>query len=83
MHLVIIGASGPELEKTKALVKDAGLAAHVTLYHDLPHTAIPGLLESADLFVLSSRWVPGEIGEGFPVAILEAAVAGKPVVTTA
>lgn len=82
VQLVIIGASGPELEKTKALVKDAGLAAHVTLYHDLPHTAIPGLLESADLFVLSSRWVPGEIGEGFPVAILEAAVAGKPVVTT-
>lgn len=81
-HLVIVGASGPELEKTKTLVQDTGLAPHVTLYHDLPHTAIPGLLGSVDLFVLSSRWVPGKIGEGFPIAILEAAAAGKPVVTT-
>ena len=80
--LVIAGATGPEIDKTKAAVFDSGLAEHVTLYHDLPHTAIPGLLACADLFVLSSRWVPGELGEGFPVVILEAAVAGKPVITT-
>jgi len=81
-HLVIVGATGPEIDKTKAAVSDSGLAQHVTLYHDLPHTAIPGLFACAQLFVLSSRWVPGKLGEGFPVAILEAAMAGTPVVTT-
>ena len=81
-HLVIVGATGPEIDKTKAAVFDLRLVEHVTLYHDLPHTAIPGLLACAQLFVLSSRWVPGKLGEGFPVAILEAAAAGKPVVTT-
>jgi glycosyltransferase involved in cell wall biosynthesis len=81
-HLVIVGSTGPEIDKTKAAVFDSGLAEHVTLYHDLPHSAIPGMLAIARLFVLSSRWVPGKLGEGFPVAILEAAAAGKPVVTT-
>ena len=32
--------------------------------------------------VLSSRWLPGKIGGGFPVAILEAAAAILPLVTT-
>ncbi len=81
-HLLIVGSTGPEIEKTKATVTNSGLAEHVTLYNDLPHTAIPGMLATAHLFVLSSRWVPRKMGEGFPVAILEAAVAGKPVVTT-
>lgn len=81
-YLVIVGGSGPELEKTKTLVQEVGLAPHVTLFNDLPHTAIPELLGSARVFVLSSRWVPGRLGEGFPVAILEAAAAGTPVVTT-
>jgi glycosyltransferase involved in cell wall biosynthesis len=30
----------------------------------------------------AAPWVRGKIGEGFPVAILEAGAAGKPVVTT-
>ena len=81
-HLVIVGGTGPEIDKTKAAVFDARLEEHVTLYIDLPHTAIPGMLTIAHLFVLSSRWVPGKMGEGFPVAILEAAMAGTPVVTT-
>lgn len=81
-HLVIVGATGPEIDKTKAVAFDSGLGEHVTFYHDLPHSAIPGMLDMAQVFVLSSRWVPGKMGEGFPVAILEAGVAGKPVVTT-
>ncbi len=81
-HLVIVGSTGPEFEKTMAGVVSSGLTEHVTLYRDLPHKAIPGMLAIAHLFVLSSRWVPGKMGEGFPVAILEAAMAGKPVVTT-
>jgi len=37
---------------------------------------IPELLAAMDVFVLTSRW------EGFPFAVLEAMVAGKPVVAT-
>lgn len=81
-HLVIVGATGPEIEKTRAEVAGLGVAHGVTLYHDLPHSTIPAILAAARLFVLSSRWVPGKMGEGFPVAILEAGLAGKPVVTT-
>jgi glycosyltransferase involved in cell wall biosynthesis len=81
-HLVIVGATGPEIEKTKAAVIHSGLAESVTLYQDLPHSAIPGMLAAAQVFVLSSRWVPGKLGEGFPVSLLEAGMAGKPVVTT-
>jgi glycosyltransferase involved in cell wall biosynthesis len=81
-HLVIVGATGPELEKTRATVVDSGLTQSVTLYQDLPHSVIPGMLSSAQVFVLASRWVPGKLGEGFPVALLEAGMAGRPVVTT-
>lgn len=82
LHLVIVGTKGPEFENTNALVQSMGLSSYVTMYHDLPHTAIPSLLNAARIFVLSSRWVPGKVGEGFPIAILEAAAACKPVVTT-
>lgn len=82
VHLVIVGTKGPEFEKTRALVRRMDLSPYVTLHHDLPHAAIPDVLRSADLFVLSSRWIPGRIGEGFPVALLEAAAAERPVVTT-
>ena len=34
------------------------------------------------LFVMSSRWIPGELGEGFPIAILEAASTRCAVVST-
>jgi glycosyltransferase involved in cell wall biosynthesis len=81
-HLLIVGSTGPEMEKTKAAVVSLGLEDKVTLYRDVPHSEIPGLLALARLFVLSSRWVPGKMGEGFPVAILESAIAGRPVVTT-
>jgi len=81
-HLLIVGTTGPELEKTKASVAASPLKEHISLFVDLPHAAIPGMLAAAQLFVLSSRWIPGKMGEGFPVAILEAAMAGKPVITT-
>lgn len=81
-HLLIVGTTGPDLEKVRASVDASPLRQHISLFVDLPHAAIPGMLAAAQLFVLSSRWIPGKMGEGFPVAILEAGVAGKPVVTT-
>jgi glycosyltransferase involved in cell wall biosynthesis len=81
-HLLIVGSTGPELDATRHDVVNLGLGDSVTLFQDLPHSNIPGLLALADVFVLSSRWVRGKMGEGFPVAILEAAMTEKPVVST-
>jgi glycosyltransferase involved in cell wall biosynthesis len=81
-HLLIVGRTGPETEATNALALRMLPESSVTLLKDLPHQAIPALLKSASLFAFSSRWVPGKLGEGFPIAILEAAVASCPIVTT-
>jgi glycosyltransferase involved in cell wall biosynthesis len=35
------------------------------------------------LFVLATRWIKGEMGEGFAIAVLESAAAKAPVVATA
>jgi glycosyltransferase involved in cell wall biosynthesis len=66
------GELRPELE---AMIRAAGLQGRVILLgwrRDIPH-----LLRAADLFLLTSRW------EGLPRAILEALLAGLPVVATA
>lgn len=81
-HLLIVGRTGPETEATNALALRMLPESSVTLLKDLPHQAIPALMKSASLFAFSSRWVPGKLGEGFPIAILEAAVASCPIVTT-
>ncbi len=81
-RLVLVGASGPELDNTRRAVRDAQLEERVALHCDLPHSAIPGLLSSSRLLVLCSRWIPGKLGEGFPMAILEAGAVGTPVVAT-
>jgi glycosyltransferase involved in cell wall biosynthesis len=79
---VLVGTSGPELENTRRAIRDAHLEGRVTIHVDLPHAEIPGFLRSSRLLVLCSRWIPGKLGEGFPMAILEAGAMGVPVVTT-
>jgi L-malate glycosyltransferase len=81
-HLILVGATGPELSNTRRAIHEANLDSHVTVECDLPHPAIPGLLSSSRLLVLCSRWVPGKLGEGFPMVILEAGAMGTPVVAT-
>jgi len=71
-RLAILG-EGPLLAETRALANELGLAGVVVL---------PGRLETrdwlerADLFAHSSRW------EGFGIVLLEAMLAGLPVVAT-
>ena len=71
-RLAILG-DGPLLARTRALVGELGLAEVVVL---------PGRLETrdwllrADVFAHSSRW------EGFGIVLLEAMLAGLPVVAT-
>jgi glycosyltransferase involved in cell wall biosynthesis len=80
--LIIAGQQREEFQVTKDLVHQLGLQDAVLLLCDIPHGSLSGLLQSADLFVLSSRWEKGVCGEGFAMALLEAAAAGKPVVST-
>ncbi len=71
-RLAILG-SGPLEAETRALTTELGLAEAVVLPG---RTDIRDWLERADVFVHSSRW------EGFGIVLLEAMLAGLPVVAT-
>jgi len=74
LHLVLIG-DGPERQNLVELVRQLDLTTHV---HFLGYQACPEqYLSILDVFVLTSR------SEGFPVSLLEAWVAGVPVVCSA
>jgi glycosyltransferase involved in cell wall biosynthesis len=71
-HLAILGG-GPLEAATRALVEELGLEDAVTMPG---RTDIRDWLERADVFAHSSRW------EGFGIVLLEAMLAGLPVVAT-
>jgi len=71
-HLAILGG-GPLEAETRALVAELDLEGAVTLPG---RTDIRDWLERADVFVHTSRW------EGFGIVLLEAMLAGLPVVAT-
>lgn len=72
-RLAILG-SGPLEAETRELARSLGLAGAVSLPG---RTEIRDWLERADVFVHTSRW------EGFGIVLLEAMLAGLPVVATA
>lgn len=80
--LVIAGQTRGEIDATRKLIVELSLDHDVLLLQDLPHTEIAALLLLSKLFVLSSRWEVGVCGEGFAMALLEAAAAKKPVIST-
>src|SRR4051794_13786442 len=65
---------GPLLPEIAATIRQRRLTERIDLLGN--RGDVPGVLASADVFVLSSR------SEGFPVSILEAMAAGLPVVAT-
>lgn len=71
-RLAILG-SGPLEAETRALTAELGLAKAVVMPG---RTDIRDWLERADVFVHSSRW------EGFGIVLLEAMLAGLPIVAT-
>ncbi len=72
--LAIAGA-GPEAEALSALARRRAIADRVHLLG--PRSDVPSLLAAADLFALPSH------REGLPLALLEAMLAGKPIVASA
>jgi glycosyltransferase involved in cell wall biosynthesis len=66
--------SGPLLDQAQALCQTLGITSR--MHFAGQRTDIPACLAVMDCFVLVSRW------EGFPLVVLEAMAAGKPVVAT-
>jgi glycosyltransferase involved in cell wall biosynthesis len=73
VHLLLVG-EGPEREAIQNLVRDRGLMAHIEFLG--LRTDVPRLLAASDIAFLTS------ISEGIPLALIEAMVAGLPVVAT-
>jgi glycosyltransferase involved in cell wall biosynthesis len=76
VHLVLVGRSTPWVEEIRRRAAASGVANRVHLFFNVPHHQIPTFLSHASVFCLPSR------SEGHPVAILEAAAYGLPVVAT-
>ncbi|PIR48384.1 glycosyl transferase family 1 [Candidatus Peregrinibacteria bacterium CG10_big_fil_rev_8_21_14_0_10_55_24] len=84
-HMTMVG-NGPLLEQCKELVKTLHLEKAITFLPPLPHEEVARLMRSARAFVQHSvtAQTPGNRGdsEGIPIAIVEAAASGLPVVST-
>ncbi len=81
--LVLVGFPGPTAAAVRNMIRDLDLSDSVFYLGVLPHEKIYALLKHASLFALATRWRKGYMGEGFAIAILEAAAAKVPVVATA
>jgi glycosyltransferase involved in cell wall biosynthesis len=81
--LVLAGLPGPTTEPVREMIRDLNLSDSVLYLGALPHEKIYDLLKHSTLFVLATRWHKGSMGEGFAIALLEAAAAKLPIVATA
>lgn len=81
-ELWIIGGAGEELDRTRRRIESGPLASRVKLLVGIEQARVAPTIRQADVFVMSSRWVKGKLGEGLPLAILEAGAEGLPVVST-
>lgn len=69
---------GPMRERLEALTDELDLRAAVRFTGRIPAERLPACYAAADLFVMPSHAVPGELAEGLGLAYLEAAAAGVP-----
>ncbi len=72
--VLLIAGTGPLEDRLRARIAALNLASSVRLLG--LRSDMPDLLAGADGYVMSSRW------EGLPIALLEAAAAGLPIVAT-
>lgn len=76
LALMLIGRAAGALAETKDLSRRLGIDDRVLFCPNVPHHQIPRYLRAANIFALPSR------SEGFPIVLLEAGLAGLPVVAT-
>ncbi len=76
LHLCIAGAEGAERPAVEAAIERLGLKGRVRLYVDLNQADVATLLARAAVCVQPS------LAESFPLALLEAAASGTPVVAS-
>lgn len=74
LYFVLIG-DGPQRGACRAFIEDRGLAGQVFLLGTRENAA--ELIRDFDVFTLFSRW------EGLPLTVIEAMLAGRPVVASA
>lgn len=77
-----LAGDGPLMPDVKRFIEERDLHESVTLLGAIPHEQVLLEMGSADMFVQHSVVAPDGDREGSPVAIMEAAGAGLPVVAT-
>ena len=81
VELEIVG-SGEEEEYCQQLLKELSLANPVKILPAVAADEVLSRLHQADVFVLNSRTDSANTTEGLPIAVLEAASTGLPVIST-
>jgi glycosyltransferase involved in cell wall biosynthesis len=77
-----IAGDGPLLVELQRLVDEEDLAAQVHFKGSLPHEQVPQWLEGLDVFVLACKKDRNGDMDGIPVVLMEAMLAGVPVIST-
>ena len=77
-----IAGDGPMQAELHALVSDGDLSAQVHFIGPLAHEQVPDWLQSLDLFVLACKKDRNGDMDGIPVVLMEAMLAGVPVVSS-
>lgn len=80
LHLWIVGYKGPV--DVRGLVRDLGLQDNVTILGHISDEVLKLVYTFSDIFVMPSRIDKHGVGEGLPVALMEAMSYEKPIVAT-
>jgi glycosyltransferase involved in cell wall biosynthesis len=80
LHLWIVGYKGPV--DVRGLVRDLGLQKSVTILGHISDEVLKIVYTFSDIFVMPSRIDKDGVGEGLPVALMEAMSYEKPIVAT-
>ena len=73
---LLVAGEGPTLKQLEALAEDLGVAKFVHFLGHISLGEVPNFLDSLDVYAHAT------LGEGFSIALLEAAEAGVPIVVT-
>ena len=77
-----IAGDGPMQSELQALVSDGDLAEQVHFKGPLAHDQVPRWLQGLDMFVLACKKDRNGDMDGIPVVLMEAMLAGIPVIST-